>query len=64
MDRKNIIEFVYDCEDRVKSQFEEVDKLCFFNSMKVLKAMQNARVSEAHLHGTNGYGYNDMGGSI
>lgn len=37
MDRKNIIEFVYDCEDRVKSQFEEVDKLCFFNSMKVLK---------------------------
>ena len=64
MDRKNIIEFVYDCEDRVKSQFEEVDKLCFFNSMKVLKAMQNARVSEAHLHGTNGYGYNDMGRDV
>lgn len=64
MDRKNIIEFVYDCEDRVKSQFEEVDKLCFFNSMKVLKAMQNARVIEAHLHGTNGYGYNDMGRDV
>ena len=61
MDRKNVIEFVYNCEDKVKSQFDEVDKLCFFNSMKVLKAMQDARVSEAHLHGTNGYGYNDIG---
>lgn len=61
MDRKNVIEFVYNCENMVREQFDEVDKVCFFNSMKVLKAMQNARVSEAHLHGSNGYGYNDIG---
>ena len=61
MDRKNVIEFVYDCERMLKDEYDEVDKVCFFNSMKVLKAMHNANVSEADLHGTTGYGYNDIG---
>lgn len=61
MDRKNVIEFVYDCEEMVKDQFKEVDKISFFNSMKVLKAMHDSKVSESHLQGTTGYGYNDYG---
>ena len=61
MDRKNVIEFVYDCEKMLQDEYDEVDKVCFFNSMKVLKAMHNASVSEADLHGTTGYGYNDIG---
>ena len=61
MDRKNVIEFVYDCERMLRDEYDEVDKVCFFNSMKVLKAMHSAKVSEADLYGTTGYGYNDIG---
>ena len=61
MDRKNVIEFVYDSERMLRDEYDEVDKVCFFNSMKVLKAMHNAKVSEADLYGTTGYGYNDLG---
>ena len=61
MDRKNVIEFVYDSERMLKDEYDEVDRVCFFNSMKVLKAMHNAKVSEADLYGTTGYGYNDIG---
>lgn len=64
MDRKNVIEFVYDCEDKVKEQFASIDKISFFNSMKVLTAFHNNQVSEAHLQGTTGYGYNDYGRDI
>lgn len=61
MDRKNVIEFVYDCERMLRDEYDEVDRVCFFNSMKVLKAMQSAKVSEVDLYGTTGYGYNDIG---
>ena len=61
MDRKNVIEFVYDSKRMLRDEYDEVDKVCFFNSMKVLKAMHNAKVSEADLYGTTGYGYNDIG---
>ena len=61
MDRKNVIEFVYDSERMLRDEYDEVDRVCFFNSMKVLKAMQSAKVSEADLYGTTGYGYNDIG---
>ena len=64
MDRKNVIEFVYDCEKNVSNEFREIDKISFFNSMKVLKAFHDNKVSEAHLQGTTGYGYNDCGRDV
>ena len=45
----------------LKETFEELDRLSELNQCKVLKAMQDCKVSEACLHGTTGYGYNDMG---
>ena len=64
MDKKNVVEFVYNCEDKVKEQFKKIDQVSFFNSMKVLKAFHDNKVSESHLHGTNGYGYNDYGRDV
>lgn len=64
MDRKNVIEFVYNCEEVLKEQYKEIEKISFFNSMKVLKAFHNNKVSESHLNGTTGYGYNDIGRDI
>ena len=45
----------------LKSRWEEIDAVSEYNQMKVIKAMQKNRVSEACLTGTTGYGYNDLG---
>ena len=61
MGRKNVVEFVYDCEEKIKDKLEEVDKISFFNSMKVLNAMHNNKISSSHFEGSTGYGYDDIG---
>ncbi|MDD7027104.1 MAG: methionine gamma-lyase family protein [Lachnospiraceae bacterium] len=43
------------------SRFQKIDQIAEYNQLKVLKAMQDSRVSEACLLGTTGYGYNDVG---
>ncbi len=42
-------------------RFQEIDQIAEFNQLKVLKALQDNQVSEAHLLGTTGYGYSDLG---
>ena len=42
-------------------RFRDIDEVEEINALKVLKAMHEARISEAHLSGTTGYGYNDIG---
>lgn len=64
MDRKNIIEYVYTCEDNLKDEFRKYEHISFYNSMKVLNAFHDNKVSESHLQGTTGYGYNDYGRDI
>ena len=61
MDRKRIIEYVYDCEEMIKEQIKEIDKVSFYNSMKVLGAFHKCNVNEGCFNGTTGYGYNDYG---
>lgn len=46
---------------RLKERFDSIDKIAEYNQLKVLQAMQKAKVSEACLYGTTGYGYNDIG---
>ena len=41
--------------------FAEIDNICEINTHKMMAAFQRNRVSEAHLSGTTGYGYNDRG---
>ena len=45
----------------LEPRFHELDKIAEYNQFKVIKAMQENRVSEACLTGTTGYGYNDLG---
>lgn len=47
--------------DKLKDRFTEIDKTAEYNQLKVINAMQKAKVSEACLYGTTGYGYNDIG---
>lgn len=48
-------------EERLFKRFADIDKTAEYNQLKVIGAMQKAKVSEACLLGTTGYGYNDIG---
>ena len=61
MDRKNIISYVYKCENKLQEEFKKYENISFYNSMKVLNAFHDNKISESHLSGTTGYGYNDYG---
>ncbi len=46
---------------KLEERFEKIDRVAEYNQLKVIKAMQDCRVSEACMLGTTGYGYNDLG---
>ena len=58
---KKVLGFGAQIEEHLKERFEEIDKRAEFNQMKVIKAMQDNRVSDIHFAATTGYGYNDLG---
>ena len=41
--------------------FEELDRIEYENTQKVLEAFRENKISEMHLNGTTGYGYGDAG---
>lgn len=45
----------------LRTRFSEIDDIAEYNQLKVVKAFQECHVSEAHLYGTTGYGYDDIG---
>ena len=48
-------------EKSLKKRFQEFDETAEYNQLKVIKAMQENRVSEGCFNYVSGYGYNDMG---
>ena len=52
---------INETEEEIKEEFLYNDKIEFFNSNKVIEAFKKYRINEAHLNGTTGYGYNDLG---
>ena len=48
-------------ENEVKDVFKAIDRKCERNSLNVLKAFQNNRISDLHFGSTTGYGYGDVG---
>lgn len=50
-----------DAESRCAPAFAEIDSVAQHNAEKMLQAFQTHRVSAAHLVGTTGYGYDDLG---
>ena len=62
--KKEVIDVVEKGEKELETIFKEVDKICEYNSLKVLKAFQDNKVSENHFNSTTGYGYNDIGREV
>lgn len=54
-------ELVQKTEKQVEEIFKQIDEIELTNTERVLKAFSNHKISEAHLNGTTGYGYGDVG---
>ena len=63
MDEK-IIKLVNDSEKDLDEEFKKIDEICEYNSLKVLNAFWNNKLSEAHFSQTTGYGYDDIGRDV
>ena len=47
--------------DGLRERFEKIDETAEYNQLKVINAMQKARVSAECFNSSTGYGYNDIG---
>ena len=56
---KKVLEYCDSIEERLTKRFRDIDKVCEINQIKVIKAMQDNRLNEAHFAGSTGYGYTD-----
>ena len=48
-------------DEKIKDKIKEIDELCMYNSIKVLKAFHQNHISDVHFNSTTGYGYSDIG---
>ena len=48
-------------EQRCETRFREIDRVAEQNTLRVMAAFQDQRVSDACFAGTTGYGYDDLG---
>ena len=58
---KEVYQFGQKIEASLKERFEKIDQIAEFNQMKVIRAMQENRVSAECFNMSSGYGYNDLG---
>ena len=63
MDEK-IIKLVNDSEKELDKEFKKIGEICEYNSLKVLNAFWNNKLSESHFSQTTGYGYDDIGRDV
>ena len=56
-----VTEFSEEILAGLEERFKKIDETAEYNQMKVIRAMQDNRVSAACFAGTTGYGYNDIG---
>lgn len=57
----NLDEIIKKSEKELEEEYKKIDKVCEFNSNKVLNAFKKNKVSETHFSQTTGYGYGDTG---
>ena len=58
---RKVLEFGKEIEGLLSERFAAIDETAEYNQLKVIKAMQDNRVSDIHFAATTEYGYNDLG---
>ena len=56
-----VLQFAEPVLAELQPRFAAIDETAEYNQLRVIKAMQDNHIGEAHLKGTTGYGYNDIG---
>ena len=59
--RPEVWEMSKKAQERCTARFLDIDAVAEANTIRVMAAFQNNKVSEACFSGTNGYGYDDLG---
>ena len=59
--RETVLSFGKNIEKNLKDRFEKIDEIAEYNQLKVIKAMQDNRVSTGCFNYASGYGYDDQG---
>lgn len=55
------LQFIKQCEEKLKDKFAYAEDIAYFNQVKVLAAFRNNNIAIRHFNGTTGYGYGDEG---
>ncbi|MBR2245953.1 MAG: methionine gamma-lyase family protein, partial [Bacilli bacterium] len=50
MDREDIIKLVDSCEEKCLDEFKKIDKICEYNSYKVLDSFHKNNLLESHFN--------------
>lgn len=58
---EDVFDFCDSIQKGLKDRFRQIDEIAEYNQMKVIRAMENNRVSAACFEATTGYGYDDLG---
>lgn len=58
------VDYVDTVETSIKNQLAQRDKMAEYHQYRVIKAMQNAGLSDRHFHPATGYGYDDIGREV
>ncbi len=61
---KELLKITKKAEKDIESIFKNIDEVYEYNQLKVLKAMQENKLSDIHFASTTGYGYNDLGRDV
>ena len=56
-----VLDFAAPILESLRGRFDAIDETAEYNQLRVIRAMQENHVGEAHLKGTTGYGYDDIG---
>ncbi len=64
MFNERVLELIKKAEIDLKDIYLKIDEINEYNSMKVLSAFINNKVSTEHFNTTTGYGYNDLGREV
>ncbi|WP_301109647.1 aminotransferase class I/II-fold pyridoxal phosphate-dependent enzyme [Sporosarcina sp.] len=58
---EELLQKSYEAEQKIAPYVKNVEEIAFYNQRKVLQAFKQNKVSEFHLTGSTGYGYDDSG---
>lgn len=62
--KKEVIKLAEKAEEMISPVFKDLDYIKMYNQLKVLNAMQQEKLSDAHFTFSTGYGYGDIGRDV